>query len=147
MSTTKTLPGGSRQVFAVGAIYRNADADATVWLKGAIYAEYLEVGGAPGTLGLPIGDPVNLAGVQGFSCPDGCARVDLAHGRVFWKAAVGAHALWGDVLQAYLAHDGAGGALGFPTSRVQQEGNGSASATFEHGTISCSGDACHVTSD
>jgi SpoIID/LytB domain protein len=146
MSTTKTLPGGSRQVFATGAIYRNADADATVWLKGPIYDEYLEVGGAPGTLGLPIGDPVNLAAVRGLSCPDGCSRVDFTHGRVFWKAAVGAHALWGDVLQAYLAHDGAGGVLGFPTSRVQQDGNGSASATFEHGTISCSGDACHVTS-
>jgi SpoIID/LytB domain protein len=145
MSTTKTLAGGSRQVFATGAIYRNAEADATVWLKGAIYDEYLEVGGAPGTLGLPIGDPVNLAAVRGLSCPEGCSRVDFVNGRVFWKSGVGAHALWGDVLDAYLAHDGAAGALGFPTSRVQQEG-GSGSATFEHGTISCAGDACQVTS-
>ena len=146
MSTAKILPGGSRQVFATGAIYLNVGADATVWLKGAIYDEYLAVGGAAGTLGLPIGDPVNLAAVRGLSCPNGCSRVDFANGRVFWKAGVGAHALWGDVLQAYVAHGGAAGALGFPTSRVQQEGSGSASATFEHGTVSCSVDACHVTS-
>jgi len=147
MSTTKILTGGSRQVFTTGAIYRNTGAEATVWLKGAIYAEYLEVGGAPGVLGLPVGDPVNLAAVRGISCPDGCSRVDLTNGRVFWRSSAGAHALWGRVLQAYLAHDGAGGALGFPTSRVQQEGDDGASATFEHGTISCSGDACQVTSN
>jgi SpoIID/LytB domain protein len=146
MSTTKALPGGSRQVFASGAIYRNAGADATVWLKGAIYDEYTGVGGAPGTLGLPLSDPVNLAAVRGLSCPQGCSRAEFTHGRVFWKASAGAHALWGQVLKAYLAHEGAGGALGFPTSRVQEGDDGNASATFEHGAISCSGDACHITS-
>lgn len=133
-------------MFATGAIYRNAGADATVWLKGVVYDEYLAVGGAPGALGLPIGDPVNLAGVRGIPCPEGCSRVDFTNGRVFWKAGVGAHSLWGNVLQAYLALDGAAGSLGFPTSRVQLEGSGGASATFEHGTVSCAGDACHVTS-
>jgi uncharacterized protein with LGFP repeats len=132
-------------VFASGAIYRNVGADATVWLKDAIYDEYLGVGGAPGTLGLPLSDPVNLATVRGLSCPQGCSRAEFTHGRVFWKAAVGAHALWGRVLKAYLAQDGAGGALGFPMSRAQQQSDGSASATFELGTISCSGEACHVT--
>jgi len=146
MSTLKSLPGGSRQVFATGAIYRNAGADATVWLKGVVYDEYLAVGGAHGTLGLPIGDPVNLAATRGLPCPEGCSRVDFTNGRVFWKFGVGAHALWGAVLEAYLAHDGPAGALGFPTSRVQLEGSRSASATFEHGTISCPSDACHVTS-
>ncbi len=145
-STTKALPGGSRQVFATGAIYRNVDSDVTVWLKGPTYHEYLQVGGAPGTLGLPIGDPVNLATVRGLSCPNGCSRVDFAHGRVLWKSGIGAHALWGDVLQAYLARGGASGVLGFPTSRVRLDDDGGASATFEHGTISCSGDTCHARS-
>ena len=33
-STTMVLPGGSRQRFQSGAIYRNSAVDATVWLKG-----------------------------------------------------------------------------------------------------------------
>ncbi len=143
-STTKELPGGSRQRFQTGAIYRNTGVNVTVWLKGAVYDEYLADGGATGTLGMPIDDPSSVATKRGVSCPSGCSRADFARGRVYWKGGVGAYALWGDVLAAYLAHDGIGGALGFPTSRVTKAADGSVSATFEHGSISCSNGSCHI---
>jgi len=132
-----TVPGGTRQRFTDGAIYDNTVAAAAVWLRGPIYAEYLDVGGATGRLGLPIADPVDIARHRAGSCPDGCSRVDFDHGRIYWKAEVGAFALWGDVLTSYLDADGARGSLGFPTSRVQHRPNGRTSATFEHGTITC----------
>ncbi len=143
-STIKVLPGGSRQRFQTGAIYRNTTVDATVWLKGAVYDEYLSVGGATGTLGLPIADPLAVVSKRDASCPIGCSRVDFAGGRVYWKAGVGAFALWGDVLASYLAHDGVNGRLGFPTSRVGKNDHGSVSATFERGSITCVSGSCHV---
>lgn len=136
-SATKILPGGSRQEFQTGAIYRNAVVEATVWLKGPVYDEYLVAGGAPGPLGLPIADPSNIANLMNVTCPQGCLRVDFEHGRIYWKGGIGAFALSGDVLAFYLDHDGAGGPLGFPTSRVLHSGNGTTTATFEHGTVSC----------
>jgi SpoIID/LytB domain protein len=144
-SPSKTLPGGSRQTFRTGAIYRNGTADVTVWLKGAVYDEYLAVGGAPGTLGFPMADPVNVAKARGLPCPSGCTRADFDRGLIYWKGGVGAFALWGDVLAFYLERGGAEGTLGFPTSRVQHADDGRESATFEHGTIRCSsGGGCHV---
>ncbi len=143
-SVVKALPGGARQTFQSGAIYRNAGLDLAIWLKGPVYEEYLAAGGAPGALGLPVADPRNL-GDAAAGCPDGCSRADFAHGRIYWKGGVGAFALWGNVLAAYNSQGGAGGALGFPTSRVQTQDGGSASATFEHGAITCaSGGHCQT---
>ena len=97
-STSKSLPGGARQTFQTGAIYRNGALDATVWLKGPVYEEYLVVGGAPGRLGLPIADPLNMGKLRGIHCPDGCSRADFEHGRIYWNGGIGAFALWGNVL-------------------------------------------------
>jgi hypothetical protein len=48
------------------------------------------------------------------------------------------------VLGEYLDRGAATGSLGFPTSRVHSAGGGT-SATFEHGTITCSdGGGCSV---
>lgn len=144
-SITRSLPGGSRQRFQSGAIYQNGGVDVTVWLKGPAYGEYLAVGGAPGPLGLPIADPINVAKVRGLSCSDGCSRVDFERGRIYWKGGLGAFALWGDVLAFYVDGGGAGGPLGFPTSRPQQTDDGATSATFERGTITCVGaGTCHA---
>jgi uncharacterized protein with LGFP repeats len=107
-----------------------------VWLKGPIYDEYTQVGGTTGPLRLPTGKVVPITGLTGCAGGD-CARVTFVGGRIYWKSGDGANALWGRVLNTYLAHDGAGGSLGFPTSRVNVAGNGSSSATFEHGSISC----------
>jgi SpoIID/LytB domain protein len=128
------VPGGSRQRFQTGTIYRNADA-VTVWLKERINDEYVGAGGAKGPLGLPTSRVKPITGVSG--CAAGCSRVTFDHGRIYWKDAVGAHALWGRVLKAFLKHKGVKGSLGFPTSRVQKAPDGSTSATFEHGSISC----------
>ncbi len=144
-SVAKVLPGGTRQRFQSGAIYRNGGLDVTVWLKGPLYEEYLVAGGAPGLLGLPVADPLNIGTHQGSACPEGCSRADFEHGRVYWKGGSGAFALWGNVMQTYGAQGGAGGPLGFPTSRVQRRENGSEFATFEHGTITCgSGGTCRT---
>jgi SpoIID/LytB domain protein len=138
------VPGGSRQRFETGAIYRNAG-DVTVWLKGVVYDEYTAVGGATGRLGLPTSRVVAITGVTG--CASGCSRTSFEDGRIYWKSGAGADALWGRVLNAFLAHDGVDGSLGFPTSRVQVADDGSSSATFEHGSIQCppaGGGACTV---
>ena len=129
--------GGARQTFQTGAIYRNGALDATVWLKGPVYEEYLAVGGAPGRLGLPD---------RGVHAQHGEAPRHPLSGRLLARRVrARAHllerrlrsvALWGNVLSFYLDRDGATGSLGFPTSRVQVQDNGSQSATFEHGTIS-----------
>ncbi len=74
------------------------------------------------------------------------SKVLFDHGRIYWKNGVGAFALLGSVLTAYVAYGGAPGQLAFPTSRVQVNDDGSSSATFEHGSISCptGGGACTV---
>ncbi|MGZ4150160.1 MAG: LGFP repeat-containing protein, partial [Actinomycetota bacterium] len=132
-----TLPTGSRQRFTDGAIYENTAVPVTVWLRGALYHEYLVVGGASGVLGLPIADPLNVAALRGVSCPTGCTRADFEHGRIYWKGELGAFGLWSGVLAAYLDHGGAGGTLGFPTSSMQKGPHGAAFATFEGGKITC----------
>jgi uncharacterized protein with LGFP repeats len=143
-STVKALPGGSRQTFQRGGIYRNGGMDLTVWIRGVLYDEYLAVGGAPGVLGLPVSDRIATA-ARRRGC-QGCARMDFANGRIYGTPGLGAFALWGPVLDAYLARGGAGGALGAPTSRVQEHDGGRTSATFERGLIICpASGACTVT--
>jgi SpoIID/LytB domain protein len=146
LTPDSALPGGSRQVFVSGGIYRNNRADVTVWMTGPTDKEYLSVGGAGGVLGLP------TSTVGGFALPGGsraactCSRITFVGGRIYYKSGVGAHALWGPVLGAYLDHGGALGTLGFPTARIGHNGAGAPFATFEHGTITCpSGGSCSIT--
>jgi uncharacterized protein with LGFP repeats len=127
-----TLDHGAHQRFEVGSISRNDRANVTVWLKGAIDAEYRSVGGPSGRLGLP------TAKVKGLGCPS-CARIAFERGRIYWKGSVGAFALWGPVLGAYVDAAGPGGSLGYPTSRPSKDGSGAWSATFQHGSITCPG--------
>lgn len=144
-SPTTTVEGGAQQFFEVGGIYRNAGRDLTVWLKGAIDAEYRQVKAARGNLGVPVSGVRDLGGAKASGCTQ-CKRIDFRGGRIYWKGGVGAHALWGPVLDAYLVNGGADGALGFPTSRVKRPPAGGTKATFEHGAIACDdGGACIVT--
>ena len=113
-------------------------------MKGALLNEYRAVGGAGGRLGLPTSQEIDLAAHnRALSCPNGCSRIDLDRGRIYSKTGVGASALWGNVLQAYLNHGGASGSLGFPTSRVQGS-SGTSTASFEHGTITCDPSGCKI---
>src|SRR5207247_11394070 len=55
-SPEQAIPGGYRQRFHNGAIYRNTGASHTAWLFGAIYAEYQRLNEAKSPLGLPATD-------------------------------------------------------------------------------------------
>ncbi|HTG46367.1 MAG TPA: SpoIID/LytB domain-containing protein [Actinomycetota bacterium] len=141
----RAVTGGAQQYFADGGLYRNTAKKLTVWLRGAIDAEYRAVGAAAGPLGVPIADVTDLQ-TQAVTCA-GCQRIGFVGGRIYTEDGVHAFALWGPVLTAYLGAGGATGALGFPTARVATAADGSSSGAFEHGTISCpaGGAACTVT--
>jgi SpoIID/LytB domain protein len=141
------LDDGRQQLFRTGGIFRNERAGLTIWLRGAIFDEYDDVGTGRGVLGLPTTDVVDLAGGtsrRAVSCND-CSRMNFERGRIYFDRNVGAHAIWGRVLTAYLDGGGPGGSLGFPTSRVRRA-DGGQRARFEHGTIVCPrGGTCSVT--
>jgi SpoIID/LytB domain protein len=149
-STRRSVPGGSQQFFARGGLYRNGDAALTLWLRGVLDDEYRAVGSGGGVLGVPasavrvLGSArTTLSAAGTLDCV--CKRVDFVGGRVYWKKRIGAHALWGPVLSTYLDEGGAGGSLGFPTTRVRPRSDGGERAAFEHGRIVCpAGGACSV---
>jgi SpoIID/LytB domain protein len=142
-SVAATVPGGAQQFFDNGGLYRNATQDLTVWLKGAIDAEYRAVGAAGGILGVPASAPRSLT-IEFAACAS-CRRADFVRGRIYWKAGVGAHALWGPVYQAYLSRGGTGSQLGFPLTRVRNRSDGGTRARFEGGRIVCGADgSCRV---
>jgi hypothetical protein len=142
-STLVTVDHGSRQLFQRGGIYRNGQIGFTIWLKGAIHDEYLGAGGAGGRLGLPVSNVVAVQRTSAAATCSSCRRIVLEGGRIYFKADVGAHALWGSVLSAYLDHGGAQGALGYPTTRVSVV-DGVRTASFEHGSITCANGFCDV---
>ncbi|HEV2952161.1 MAG TPA: SpoIID/LytB domain-containing protein, partial [Actinomycetota bacterium] len=142
-STVLSLDHGSRQLFQRGGIYRNSRVNLTIWLKGAIHGEYVGAGGAGGRLGLPVSGAVQVPMTSTAETCSSCRRITLEGGRIYFKPGVGAHALWGSVLSAYLGHGGAQGALGYPKTRVRVV-DGGRRATFEHGTIVCSNGSCDV---
>jgi hypothetical protein len=142
-SPVVTLDHGSRQLFQRGGIYRNRQVDLTIWLKGAIHAEYETAGGARGHLGLPVSGAVSVRRTSAATDCSTCRRIILESGRIYFKQAVGAHALWGPVLSAYLDRGGAQGALGYPKTRVRLV-DGVRRASFEHGTIACANGSCGV---
>jgi SpoIID/LytB domain protein len=138
------LDHGSRQLFRRGGIYRNGRVDLTVWLRGAIHDEYVGVGGARGRLGLPVSDAVRMPRSSAAESCSSCRRIVLEGGRIYFKVGLGAHALWGPVLSAYLGRGGAPGELGYPKTRVRVV-DGTRRASFEHGTIACTNGVCSVT--
>ena len=105
-STLLVLDHGSRQLFERGGIYRNGRVDLTVWLRGAIHAEYLGAGGARGRLGLPVSTAVRPTLTYAATTCSSCRHVTLEGGRIYFKPATGANALWGHVLTAYLRRGG-----------------------------------------
>ena len=144
MSPGLAVAGGVQQFFATGGIYRNDQRGLTVWLKGALDAEYRSVGAAAGVLGVPL---AGVTTIQPRSAPCvGCVRIGFVGGRIYAKDGVGAHAVWDRVLAAFLAAGGAVGPLGFPTTRLAVGTDGSEQASFEHGTVTCPANAtCTVT--
>jgi SpoIID/LytB domain protein len=139
-TSRKAVPGGAVQRFAQGAIYRSSDNGRTMWSHGPIYAKYTSLHGARGILGFPRSDIQKLPRPAG--CSSGrCAREDFKAGRIYLKRPLGPHELHGAVLGYYLGHGGAAGPLGFPTTDVSVTNDGT-TATFEHGTVTCSSQGC-----
>jgi hypothetical protein len=141
VSPVVPLTGGARQEYRRGGIYRNANADVTVWLRGTIFKEYKATGGPGGKLRLPKSKVATVQGPAGGSIGN---RINFQGGRIYAKAGAKAHALWASVLKEYLSRGAATGSLGFPTSRVHDDGSGGTTATFEHGVITCDAGSCSV---
>lgn len=136
-SRVQHVDGGSRQRFENGAIFRTASADVTVWLRGPVYREYRSIGGPDSAIGMPASQIVDIG--------RGGTRAIFERGRILGTSGLGMHALWGRVLAEYLDRGGTDGALGFPTSRVRDDGAGGTRAEFEHGTIVCpDGQGCRL---
>ncbi len=112
--------------------------DDRVWINanrqvtGAIRTKYDAIGCRPG---LPTSRRARVAGGQ---------RQRFQRSTIYYRSGVGAHAIGGAVLKAYLAEGGPSGHLGFPTSDVRTLADGSRRARFEHGVITCDGTACTV---
>lgn len=133
-SPQTSVVGGLRQRFEDGAIYRNTTRAVTRWLHGPLYDKYLQVGEMDGLMGMPRSGVLNVKAVQGAT------RSRFEGGYIYHSDQTGAHALHGPVLDHYLGHGGAGGALGLPTSDVVQLEDGTDSATFQGGMVACSAD-------
>jgi len=134
----KSVPGGRRQVFARGALYRNAASLRVIWLRGAAYDRYRQLGDAGGPLGIPV------AGTRALAAPRGCGRLAcsltrFADGALYFKDApgVGWHELHGAVYAYFVRIGGLRSRFGFPISDVRMGPGGRSWAAFEGGTISC----------
>jgi SpoIID/LytB domain protein len=134
MTPQRGIGGGEVQKFANGAIYVNPAVSTPSWLHGDVYAKYQRLGGGGSFLGLP---RTNLIAVSTGCGSGGCFRADFDAGRIYAKPGVGTHEVHGRVLTYYVAAGGAGGALGFPKTDVQQLSGGATQSTFEHGTVTC----------
>ncbi|MGH2555085.1 MAG: SpoIID/LytB domain-containing protein, partial [Actinomycetota bacterium] len=138
-STRQSVPGGLRQRFAKGAIYRNEARAGTYWLHGPIYDKYRALGDAEGWVGLPRSDIVPR---HPEGCEDRtCSKTRFEHANVYFKEGIGdgeAHELHGYVLLYYIDSGETNGDLGFPVTDVTTEEDGSTWAKFEHGTVRCS---------
>jgi SpoIID/LytB domain protein len=135
----KAVPGGRRQAFATGALYRNAANGRVIWLRGSVFSRYVQLGDASGPLGIPV------SGTRTVTLPSGCRKYHcsitrFAGGGIYFKGAtgVGIHELHGALYRYFRSLGGARSRLGFPTSDVKLGAGGRTSATFEGGTITCS---------
>lgn len=118
------VPGGRAQNFSGGIIYWSPGTGARA-VYGDILARYQALGGPGGMLGLPTSDEVAV--------PGGRANTFVG-GNVYWSKGTGAHAVWGKILEKYLAVGGPGAWIGFPTSDEQSVAGGKMN-TFSGGHI------------
>lgn len=96
------------QDYERGRIYRRSAV--TVEIHGDIFLKHEQLSGIYGPLGHVQSDVLTLA--------DGRGRATIfEHGGViYYSSSTGAHAVWGDLLDAYIDAGGYGSALGYPTS-------------------------------
>jgi hypothetical protein len=101
-------PDAEVQVFTAGRIYSSSTTGAHA-VQGAVLARYLAVGGPTGRLGLPTSE-------EAYGGISGSRATVFTGGRIYWSAATGAQAVYGTILQKYLAIGAARSYLGLPTT-------------------------------
>jgi uncharacterized protein with LGFP repeats len=94
--------------------------------SSAITTLWRRLGGASGSLGLPLGPETAVAGGWGQTFQRGFVATTKAYGTV---------AVLGEVYDRYRASGGAGGALGVPTAAQEALGLGVSRQTFSGGQI------------
>ena len=134
LSAPGAVPGGVRQRFVHGAMYRDSR-NSVWWLYGPVYDAYRVRHESASILGMP------RSSVQRVRASQGCARVHcrralFEHGAIYWKPAVGLHVLYGRVFETFWTHGGAW-VLGFPKTGVWRGPSGSMYTKFERGIVTC----------
>ena len=124
---------GGRQVrFEGGVITWRSDLGAHA-VHSAIFDTWAALGGAGGLVGLPWSDQLPAGGGRG-------AVQWFTGAGLFWTPATGAHEVHEPVLGGYQAVRGVDGAIGFPTSDVEQLAGGGQWCRFERGAVTSRND-------
>ena len=125
VAEVEQLAAGWIQRFQKGCIV-DSDSTERVVVHNYAWAGWLEVGREQGPLRYPTADRVVV--------PRGYTQA-FQGGGLWGLTDHRAYAVWGDVLDAWGAAGGAGGAYGFPTAHVVANGDGTHTGVFEGGTI------------
>jgi len=118
------VAGGSGSTFQRGRVLWSPTTGAH-GLYGAVYGQYLALGGPDGLLRLPTAEEVSVNGGR---------LVTFQGGRVYWSAATGAHEVHGGILEAYLGLGAENSALRLPTANEANAGPGRGSE-FQSGGL------------
>lgn len=125
VAEVEQLPDGWIQRFQKGCIvYSTATPRAIV--HNYAWAAWVAVGREKGPLGFPTGDRALLA--RGYD-------QQFERGGLWGLTGRASYAVWGPVLDAWLAAGGPDGGYGYPTAHVVDNGNGTRTGVFEGGTI------------
>ncbi|QEH34998.1 LGFP repeat protein [Aquisphaera giovannonii] len=124
------VSGARMATFQGGTIYYASGTGAHA-VSESIAAKYKALGGPAGSLGLPTGEEVAIAGVSG-------GRMEsFQHGTIYWSSSAGAHAIAGSIAAKFAALGGPSGSLGLPTAdEANVSGvSGARSQAFKNGTV------------
>lgn len=128
ISDEVAVPGGRGSVFRNGHVLWSPATGAQA-VQGAIDVAYTAAGGAGGTLGLPVSDETDVAGVPG------ARESTFQGGRLLWSALTGAHPVHGAIGAAYQDAGGPAAFLGLPTSAEVEVSPGVRMSSFQGGRI------------
>ena len=125
VAEVEQLPNGWIQRFQKGCIV-DSTATPRAIVHNYAWAAWVAVGREKGPLGFPTGDRALLT--RGYTQP-------FERGGLWGLTGRASYAVWGSVLDAWLAAGGPDGSYGYPTAHVVDNGNGTRTGVFEGGTI------------
>jgi len=120
------VSGARESDFVNGRIYWSPATNAT-GIYGAILARYIQLG-ASTSVGIPIADEHDVAGVAG------ARQSDFQIGSIYWSAGTGAWEAYGAIASDWYSLGGPAGGLGLPVSGEIAAGSGRES-DFQYGRI------------